>query len=174
MRIKIIFSKSIYKEQFGFLAGRHIHEAIGVAQECLHNLKVRHSRGVVLEIDLSKAYDRVEWTYIRLLLTHLGFEVLVINWMMACITSISFAILINGVASPFFKLDMGLRQGIPLSPPTLPFGSWSLSRALDHEIRHCNFRGILVARDLRITHLFFVDDVLILCDGSKSDADKLQ
>jgi hypothetical protein len=58
-RIKVVLSRSINPEQFGFLEGRQIHEAIGVAQEVLHSLKTRNMKGVVLKIDLSKAYDRV-------------------------------------------------------------------------------------------------------------------
>jgi hypothetical protein len=106
-RIKSILSASISKEQFGFLEGRQIHEAIRVAQEGLHSLKTRKGKGVVLNIDLSKAYDRVSWLYIRLLLTHLGFEVPFINWVMSCITSTSFAVLINGSSSHSLMQDVG-------------------------------------------------------------------
>jgi hypothetical protein len=88
--LKPILSEAISKEQFGFLNGHQIHEAIGVAQEGLHSLRTMRSKGVVLKIDLSKSFDRVSWSFIRLLLTHLGFEVPFIKWIMACITSVSF------------------------------------------------------------------------------------
>jgi hypothetical protein len=92
------------------LEGRQIHEAIGVAQEALHSIKTQKKKGAVLKIDLSKAYyDRVNWLYVRLLLTHLGFGLPFVNWIMSCITSVSFAILINGAASPFFQATRGLR-----------------------------------------------------------------
>jgi hypothetical protein len=81
------------------LEGRQIHEAIGVAQEAMHNIKTQKKKGAVLKIDLSKAYDRVSWLYLRILLTHLGFGLPFINWVMSCISSVSFAVLINGVAS---------------------------------------------------------------------------
>jgi retron-type reverse transcriptase len=106
-RLKPILSKSISKEQFGFLEGRQIHEAIGVAQEGLHRLKTKKEKGTILKIDLSKAFDRVNCSYIRLLLTHIGFDVPFIKWIMACISLISFAVLINGVASPFFISKKG-------------------------------------------------------------------
>eukprot|EP00253_Pinus_taeda_P004149 PITA_04149 len=56
-RIKPILSRHISMEQFGFLNGRQIHEAIGTAQEVLHSVKQKNKMGVVLKIDLSKAYD---------------------------------------------------------------------------------------------------------------------
>jgi hypothetical protein len=88
------------------LEGRQIHEAIGVAQEGLHSMKTRKMKGVVLKIDLSKSYDRVDWSYIRLLLTSdVGFDMPFIRWVMACITFVSFAVLINGATSPFFHSE---------------------------------------------------------------------
>lgn len=69
-----------------------------------------------MKIDLSKAYDRINWLYLRLLLTHLGFRYDFVRWVMSCVSSSSIAVLINGAASSFFSLECGLRQGCPLSP----------------------------------------------------------
>jgi hypothetical protein len=107
-RIKGILSKSISQEQFGFLEGRQIHEAIGVVEEAMHSIKTRKLKGAVLKIDLSKVYDRVSWIFLKLLLTHLGFGFSFINWIMSCITTVSFVVLINGATSPFFPAERGL------------------------------------------------------------------
>jgi hypothetical protein len=141
-RIKGILSKSISQEQFGFLEGRQIHEAIGVSQEALHNIKTQKQKGAVLKIDLSKAYDRVSWLFLRMLLTHLGFGLPFINWVMSCITSVSFAVLINGAASPFFLAERGLRQGCPLSPLLFLLVAEGLSRDLSEAKNSRNFIGI--------------------------------
>jgi hypothetical protein len=79
-RLKIVLSRNISSEQFGFLVGRKIHEVIGVAQEGLHSIKNRNLRGVVVKIDLSKEYDRLNWLYLRFLLIHLGSGVDFTNW----------------------------------------------------------------------------------------------
>jgi len=113
-RIKGVLFALISKEQFGFLEGRQIHEAIIVAHERIHSIKTKNMKGEVLKIDLSKAYNQVNWLYIRLLLTHLGFGIDFIQWVMCCITSASFVVMINGYASPIFKVERGLRQGCPL------------------------------------------------------------
>lgn len=49
-RLKVVLSEHISKEQFGFLEGRKIHEAIGVAQEGMHSIKVKHLQGAVIKI----------------------------------------------------------------------------------------------------------------------------
>lgn len=63
-RLKRILSNNISAEQFGFLEGRQIYEAIGVAQEGLHSLKTKKLKGAILKIDLSKAYDKVSWLFL--------------------------------------------------------------------------------------------------------------
>jgi hypothetical protein len=118
-RIKGILSKSISQEQFGFLEGRQIHEAIGVSQEAMHNIKTQKLKGAVLKIDLSKAYDRVSWLFLRMFLTHLGFQPTFYQLGNELHLLVSFTVLINGVASPFFTAKRGLRTGMP--PILAPF-----------------------------------------------------
>ena len=72
-------------------------------------MKTKHIKGVVLKIDLTNAYDKVSWLYIRLLLTYLGFDIAFIRWVMTCITIMSFSVLINGATSPFFHAERGMR-----------------------------------------------------------------
>ena len=86
-----------------------IHDAVGVIQEGLHTIHGKHLKSVVLKIDLSKAYDRVSWTYLRVLLSKMGFSGLFITWVMSSLSSLSFVVLINGAASSFFKAGRGLR-----------------------------------------------------------------
>jgi hypothetical protein len=172
-RLKDILSRHISCEQFGFLKGRQIHEAIGVAQEGLHSMKIKKLKGAVIKIDLSKAFDRVNWLYIQMLLIHLGFGVAFTNWIMACLSSVSFSILINGSASPFFKAERGVRQGCPLSPLLFLLVVECLSHFLIEAKSVGNFRGIKISPGLYISHLLFVDDILIFCDGSRQDIEKL-
>jgi hypothetical protein len=84
----------------------------------------------------------VNWSYIRILITHLGFEVPFIKWVMACITSVSFFFLINRVASPFFISERGLRQGCPMSPLIFLLVDEGLSRAIDNVFIIGEFQGI--------------------------------
>eukprot|EP00253_Pinus_taeda_P027835 PITA_27835 len=164
-----ILSRNISMEKFGFLDGRKIHEAIGVAQEVIHSVKQKKKKGVILKIDLSKAYDRINWLYLRLLLTHLGFNYTFISWIMGCISNVSFTVLINEAASPFFKSQRGLRQGCPLSPLLFLLVAEGLSRLI-HKARRTNqIKGIEVAINLYISHLLFVDDILIFSNGSHNE-----
>lgn len=108
-RIKPKSMELISKEQFGFLHGRQIMDVIGIAYECLHSVKVKKLNALALKMDLVKAYDKVNWTFTKLLPLHNGLPYEVIEWIMSCIY-----LLINGRPTNFFKSERGLVKGCPL------------------------------------------------------------
>jgi hypothetical protein len=95
---------------------------LGVAQEGLHNIKLKKLKAVVVKIDLSKAFDRVNWLYLRMLLIHLGFGLDFTNWVMACLSSVSFSILLNG-SPQFLSSRKRNTTGMSLFLPYFPSGS---------------------------------------------------
>jgi hypothetical protein len=62
---------------------------------------------IVAKMDLSKDYDSVCWIYLRMLLIHIGFSLDVVNWIMACVSSIFFSILMNGAYITFLHPESG-------------------------------------------------------------------
>lgn len=105
--LRHIFSRNISREHFGFLEGYQIHEAIGVGKEGMHNIDNRKIIGIIAKIYLSKPCDRINWIYLRMLLTHLGFEIPFINLVMGCITNVSFSVVINRSTTHFSILREG-------------------------------------------------------------------
>ena len=66
--IRNVLGRSISDEQFGFLPGRQIHDVVVVIQEGMHTMHCKSLKVVMIKIDLSKAYDCVSWTYLRVIL----------------------------------------------------------------------------------------------------------
>jgi hypothetical protein len=160
-----MLSKVIGEDRFGFLQNRQIHDAVAISQEVLHSVKKKNLKAAILKLDLSKAYDRVNWTFLRLVLIQMGMNLSTMNWIMGCFQNASFAVLINGSPSYFFKASRGLRHGCPLSPFLFLVIVEALSRMMKEVISNDKLKGIKVSESETITHLLFVDDVLcsVLC-----------
>ena len=63
----------------GFLHQRQIIEPIGIAQEVMHSIKVEKKKAIILKLDLVKAFDRVNWTFLRLVLLQIGIPFVGVN-----------------------------------------------------------------------------------------------
>jgi hypothetical protein len=103
-----------------------------------------------------------------------SFNLPVIDWIMGCVTSGSFAVLINGSESKFFKPTRGLRQGCYLSPLLFLIIAEGLSRAILEAKRVRAITGVNMGRALSLSHLLFVDDALLFSNVTIWEANKLQ
>ncbi|GKD64284.1 protein LAZ1 [Tanacetum coccineum] len=105
----------VSENQSTFVPGRHISDKILITQELMHNYHLdRGPPRCAFKVDIQKAYDTVDWRFIGHILKCFGFHPVMIQWIMACITSTSFSISINGDIHGFFKGKHDLRQGDPL------------------------------------------------------------
>jgi len=73
-RIKPILPQTLSGEQLGFLKGRQILDSISTAQECLHSVKKKKSKAIILNLDLMKDFDCIDWDFLRLILIQSGFK----------------------------------------------------------------------------------------------------
>jgi hypothetical protein len=173
-RLRPILSKVIGDEQFGFLQNRQIHDAVAIAQESLHSVKKKKLKVAFLKLDLSKAYDRVNWTFLRLVLIQMGMNLKMVNWIMGFLNSASFAVLINGAPSRFFRASRGLRQGCPLSPFLFLIIVDALSRLIKESRSEGLLRGLKVTASEMVSHLLFIDDIWCSIYGSLRDISSLK
>ena len=84
-----------------------------------------------------------------------------VNWIMGCVTSTCFVVLVNGTPSYFFQDSRGIRQGFPLSLLLFILIIESLSLIISDTQRKGHIRQIHISQRLSLTHLFFVDDVIL-------------
>lgn len=149
-----------------------------MAFKTLHYMK-HHQKGksgfMALKLDMSKAYDKVEWAYLEAIMKKMGFDERWVKLIMECITTVSYSILINGEPSPIIHPSCGLRQGDPLSPYLFLLCYEGLHSLLHQAAEAKQIRGVSICRGgPRLTHLFFADDSLVFCRASLDECHRIQ
>jgi len=133
--------------------GRQILDNILLAQEMIHSLHSRKEAGMLMQLDLSKAYDKVSWSYLEAVLEAFGFSKQWIKWVLALIKSPRYSILVNGAPSVPFSPSRGIRQGDPLSPFLFVILMEGLSRLIAKKKAEGQIRGLQPIRSSPATTL---------------------
>ena len=76
---------------------------------------------MAFKLDMSKAYDRVEWEFLERAMRHLGLGEQMVRLIMSCISLVSYFVLLNGQPVGNIKPSRGLRQGDPLVTLSFPY-----------------------------------------------------
>lgn len=117
-QLKPLMSKLTGDWQSSSIPGRSAIDNIIMVQEsvyCLHHRKCCNG-GLIMKVDLEKAYDRVDWVFLEYVILHAGCSPLRTKLIMNCITTTLLSVCWNGEALDSFLPSRGLRQGKPLSP----------------------------------------------------------
>lgn len=112
-----------------------------------------------------KAYDTVEWRLINGVMNEIGFPKLFTNWVIKCVSSVSYSILINGRPSPPFKAARGMKQGDPLSHYLFALSIEYLSKLFTNLGQDPSFKYHYKCKKANITHPMFADDLLLFCNA---------
>ncbi|KAL2235624.1 UNVERIFIED_CONTAM: hypothetical protein Sindi_1294600 [Sesamum indicum] len=172
-RLSVIMDKLISPCQAAFVPGLSIGDNIMLAQEIFTGYnQSRLPPRCALKVDIRKAYDTVDWDFLRAVMEMFGFPITFVKWIEECVTTPSFSVGLNGKPHGFFRGARGLQQGDPLSPYLF---------VLVMEVLHLGFLQLIDQEEIfsyhwkceaaRIFQLGFADDVILFC---RADMDSLR
>lgn len=82
-----------------------------VTQDLFHSMRKTSKRNalMVVKADIEKAYDRVSWRYLDVVINYYSFHNKFIIWIMSCSQNPSLDVLVNGSPTNLFSSSIGLR-----------------------------------------------------------------
>ena len=176
-RLKGVLPLIISEHQSAFLKCRLITDNILVAFETLHYMKNHNSRNtgfMALKLDMSKAYDRVEWSFLKDVMIKMGFNDRWIVLVMKSITFVSYSLLVNGEPFRHIIPTRGIRQGDPPSPYLFLLCSEGLHKHIQTTANNRAIKGVSICQNgLKLMHLLFADDSLLFCKATRLECQKI-
>ncbi|XP_074305913.1 uncharacterized protein LOC141641138 [Silene latifolia] len=173
-RMSMILPEIISTSQGAFIKGRDIVGNILICQDLIKLYRRKScSPRLLMKLDLQKAYDSIEWSFVEDMLNGLGFPERMVTILMQCVSTPSFSIALNGDVFGFFQGKRGLRQGDPLSPLLFTLCLEYLSRVLLVTQKHRSFRFHPLCKKVGLSHLCFADDLILFCKGEKGSVELL-
>lgn len=170
-RLKLVLDKIVSPEQHGFTPGREIVDSIIRVVETMHSMKRSKMQGMVVKLDVSKAYDQVIWYFLFFVLERFGFDSSWINCIKHCVTSISYSIIVNGSIEGFLQAMNGLRQGDPLSTFLFVLMGEILGRNIKKLVETILWKGVHIHDSIDpISHSQFADHTILFGEAIEKEA----
>ncbi|XP_026428491.1 uncharacterized protein LOC113324385 [Papaver somniferum] len=140
IRMRNLLQKIISPQQCSFIKGRTIHEQVLLTSKLVNEMNTNRRGGnVALKLDISQAYNTVSWDYLIAVLKKYGFSERITNWILVLLKTTKFSIMVNG--SPVGKLTQLIQER--------------------------KIQPMVIRKGIFPSHLFFVDDIFIFCNGCK-------
>ena len=166
-RLNMFLNHIIAPNQGAFVGGRNIIHNVLLCQDIFkHYGRKGCSPRCLLKIDLQKAYDTLDWMFLKDIMVALNFPLKFISIVISCITSTQYSLILNGSPMEVIETKTKLRQGDPMSPLLFVLGMEYLSRILMKVSKAEGFKFHPRCKKLQLTHLAFADDLMIFCKGN--------
>ena len=167
-RMRPLLNRMVEPTKVAFVHDRGIIENVVLVQEMVNFNETKGGKKGFLGIrlDFLKAYDKMEWSFLKAMLKAFGFNEKFINLVLQRLPTVNFTLLMNGGIASSFTPQRGLRQGDPIFHFLFILGCEVLMRLINRELSNGNLRGVKVASStLPISKLCYADDVLLFCSA---------
>lgn len=169
-RLRGLLGEVIAPNQSCFMPRRQSIDNVVICQEILYSFKYTKAKrgGMVIMLDLEKAYNRMEWRFVEETLWDVGLLEKLFTVITNIVSSSCCHLLWSGVVTDLIKQSIGLWQGDPLSPFLFVLCIEHLGHWIQKMVKNRAWKPIKALRSgPKVSHLFFADDILLFAEAGE-------
>ena len=176
LRLRPLLPSLISPMQIAFIEGRKGTDNVIIAQELIYSLRKRkgRTRFMVVKIDLEKAYDCLEWSFIKMVLEHFGFLESMISLIMSYVSTSTTTLLFNGSKLDSFQPSRGIRQGDLISPYLFLLYKEFLGAQITSMCEDKRWDKVRASRSgPSFSHVLFADDLMLFAKADYKNCEAI-
>ena len=113
--LKDIQPDLISSNQMAYVKNRYISECARLIYDVLERASILNKKGFLVTVDIEKAFDSVDHSFLLAVLQKYGFGERFLKWIQILIKNQESCVVNGGITTKFFSLYRGVRQGDPIS-----------------------------------------------------------
>ncbi|CAI7758419.1 unnamed protein product, partial [Closterium sp. NIES-53] len=164
-RMKSVLHLVISPEQYGFIPGRRLSDAVAMVADIIDTAKNHNEDWYLLLVDFHKAFDSVSRDFLFDVLEKMGFLQGFMGWIKGLHQDTTTKLLINGWLGQGVDMMSGVRQGCPLAP-------YLFLCAVEPLVLEVEKRKLGLEKEgHRLGYLGYVDDTTLVLQGRQHIAE---
>ncbi|GJU95114.1 RNA-directed DNA polymerase, eukaryota, reverse transcriptase zinc-binding domain protein, partial [Tanacetum coccineum] len=173
-RLVMVIDLIVSPGQSAFIKVRRILDGPMMLSEIIAHFKATRRKLMMFKVDFEKAYDSLSWEFLFEVMNKMGFTINWFTWVKATLASSRASMLLNRAPTEEFDIQRGLRKGDPLSPFLFVLAMEGFHVGISEACRANAFQGVSTgSSDIRISHLLYADDAILLCDWGVRNARRI-
>jgi hypothetical protein len=167
-RLRPKMEKLVSCNQSAFIKGRNLHDNFLLVRQLARKIHISKEKGVLLKLDISRAFDSLSWSFLLEILRRMGFPDCWLQWIQIALRTASTKLLVNGAPGRKIWHARGVRQGDPLSPQLFVLAMEAVTLLFCQAAA----RGLLspIGRCSQVQRLsIFADDVVVFVKPTVRD-----
>jgi hypothetical protein len=167
-RLRERLPELVSTNQSAFVKGRSLHDNFILVRQVARRINQRRKTGVLLKLDIARAFDSVSWGFLLEVLRHLGFGTLFRKWIGLLLYTASTKITVNGVPGERIRHARGLRQGDPTSPMLYVIGMEVLTLMIKKAVEEQLLTGLAGISPIQRVSIY-ADDVVLFVKAEEHE-----
>jgi hypothetical protein len=159
-RLRGRLGELVSMNQSAFVKKRSLHDNFVLVRQVARKINTTRNTGVLLKLDLARAFDSLSWSFLFEVLRKMGFGVIFLKWIAVLLYTANTRVMVNGVPGERIVHGRGLRQGGPTSPMLFVVAMEVLSAVIKKAVEGDMFSNLAGISPLQRISIY-ADDVVL-------------